>query len=504
MNYITHNDFGLFETEQLSVDFISFNIHQIGSQQISRIASYFQDLGFNSYLKKREENKSREELNIDLKNKFELTFILNVPYQKEIIQLQFPGVSGAQFYQLIKKKTIQYEKLTKFDLILNRFDLVYERIDKSTDKIDSKRFINSCFQQFQDDHPHKNLVVEKNKKGLVFKIGNRKSQNYYRVYTKDNFLRFEIEIKRNFIKDLNQLLIQKDFEEFEKMLCYQFYKQSFQLFHSSTQPSHLDWLMNRIRPYQNRNLNLPLLKTSLINSHYINSDYVFKGFQQKSHFITFLQFLVYAQTLNYKIDSLGTTSYRLVQFRVQDFLKYRKLSSNYYQLKKLIEFFDELQQNSLIQYFSDDYYRGLVTVPEVKLYKNNEKVWVANIWIAEELFDYLHPFIFEDLFQNKLTKDQFQVLFEIIRVYSSRDLQKEFHFKQFLDTYTTSLSNQQKTKIKQYFINYLAILQKQQKINEEILLLPSNQVSQIDKLTTSDLSKNKIIVAFEYINIQFI
>ena len=66
-----------------------------------------------------------------------------------------------------------------------------------------------------------------------------------------------------------------------------------------------------------------------------------------------MQFLVYAQTLNYKIDSLGTTSYRLVQFRVQNFLKYRKLSSNYYQLKKLIEFFDELQTNSLIKFYSN-------------------------------------------------------------------------------------------------------------------------------------------------------
>jgi hypothetical protein len=55
-----------------------------------------------------------------------------------MIQLQFPGVSGKQFYQLIKQKSIQWEKLTKFDLILSRFDLVYQRINKSNDKINSK------------------------------------------------------------------------------------------------------------------------------------------------------------------------------------------------------------------------------------------------------------------------------------------------------------------------------------------------------------------------------
>jgi hypothetical protein len=175
MNKITPEDFGFFQSESLNIDSIGFNLTNLDSNQILKLASYFQTLGFNSYQKNREENKSREELNIDLTNKFELTFILNFPYQKEMIQLQFPGVSGKQFYQLIKQKTIQWEKLTKFDLILSRFDLVYQCINKSNDKIDSKKFINSCFQQFQDYHPHKNLVVEKNKKGLLFKIGNRRS-----------------------------------------------------------------------------------------------------------------------------------------------------------------------------------------------------------------------------------------------------------------------------------------------------------------------------------------
>ena len=34
MNQVTHHDFGSFETESLSVDFISFNIKRITSHQI--------------------------------------------------------------------------------------------------------------------------------------------------------------------------------------------------------------------------------------------------------------------------------------------------------------------------------------------------------------------------------------------------------------------------------------------------------------------------------------
>lgn len=46
-------------------------------------------------------------------------------YQKEIIQLQFPGVSGKQFYRLIKEKAIQWKNFP---------NPVFSRLD----------FINSC------------------------------------------------------------------------------------------------------------------------------------------------------------------------------------------------------------------------------------------------------------------------------------------------------------------------------------------------------------------------
>jgi len=128
-----------------------------------------------------------------------------------------------------------------------------------------------------------------------------------------------------------------------------------------------------------------------------------------------LQFLVYAQTLNYRSDSLGTTRYRLVQFRVRDFLKYKKESSNYFQLKKLI---------------SDKKYRPL-----------------------EKGLGFVHPFVLPDLFQTKLTKHQFQVQFYIIQTFSSVGIQKTFYLKEFLQAYPSTLTNQEKANIKRYFIN---------------------------------------------------
>ena len=108
MNKIFQYDFQSFESERVKVDFISFNATKLSSSlQTSQIATYFQNLGFNCYFKNLESNKRREGCsNNHFQNKFELNIILNVPYQKEIMQIQFPGLSANQFYQLIKQKSI--------------------------------------------------------------------------------------------------------------------------------------------------------------------------------------------------------------------------------------------------------------------------------------------------------------------------------------------------------------------------------------------------------------
>ena len=67
----------------------------------------------------------------------------------------------------------------------------------------------------------------------------------------------------------------------------------------------------------------------------------------------------------------------------------------------------------------------LVTLPEVSVYKLEQNILMVEIWITEKLFNYLYPFLFSDIFQQKLTKHQFQVLFEIIKTYSSIHLTKE-------------------------------------------------------------------------------
>jgi hypothetical protein len=417
-----------------------------------------------------------------------------------MMQIQFPGGSANHFYKLIKQKKIPWEKLTKFDIVLSRFDLVYERRNKPTDKISATEFINSSFVEFQDLHPFKNLLAERNRKGLLFKIGHRKGRRHYRIYTgkHPNSLRFEAEMKGDLIKDFRDLLIAATFEQhdFESRLSYQFFKYSFEIFSSLNQSSHIDWLAARIRPYQYRNA---FSSELAIHSDYLNQmDY--KLLKEKQHLITLLRLLAYVKKLKYTNKSL-TSEFRRYRFPLRDFLNYNNLTPNYYQVKKLKTFFDMVKTNFVIESFSNKHYHMLITIPEVSVYKSEQNILMVEVWIAEELFNYLHPFLFSDLFQQKLTKHQFQVLFEIIKTYTSIHLRKEFNIQQFIHSYPSTLNGKLKIKIKEHFIQYLQVLENQLKIKAKVLLLPSNEIHNIHQLTYNHLRKNKTIVAFEIIDI---
>ena len=103
-------------------------------------------------------------------------------------------------------------------------------------------------------------------------------------------------------------------------------------------------------------------------------------------------------------------------------------------------------------------------------------------------------------FSQKLTRHQFQVLFEIIKTYSSIHLRKEFNITEFLDNYPSVLSNQHKRQIREDFIHYLKILHQEQKLQDKVLDLSSKKILHISDLNSS----HSQIAVFESINVQFL
>lgn len=85
--------------------------------------------------------------------------------------------------------------------------------------------------------------------------------------------------------------------------------------------SYLDWLVLKLRPIRKQ----PTLQSGL-NSEYIKSEII----ADIRSFVMLLQFLNYAQNLDFEIQYLEKTPYRVVNFRLQDFLQYPFANQNYF------------------------------------------------------------------------------------------------------------------------------------------------------------------------------
>lgn len=81
-----------------------------------------------------------------------------------------------------------------------------------------------------------------------------------------------------------------------------------------------------------------------------------------------------------------------------------------------------------------------MTIPEVKLTKSNRNTWYTRVWVAEELFYYSYPFMIPNV-TGKQTRDQFEVQFKVIQIFSTINIEKKFLINDFLDSYSSSLSN---------------------------------------------------------------
>ena len=87
--------------------------------------------------------------------------------------------------------------------------------------------------------------------GLILRIGSRQSSNYCRVYEKNNGLEFELKMKKEVLKSVQEFLFSDRIEEFEDTLAKHFYRQ----YRSSIvlDSCYTDWLLIRLRKiFQNQ------------------------------------------------------------------------------------------------------------------------------------------------------------------------------------------------------------------------------------------------------------
>ena len=472
-----------FESENIVVDYLSFKFQHLEDWKEKELASYLLKLGFNCY---KESGKLRKPIKtpifMGLKNIHEACFVVDNPYWQGTV-VTFSGLSAKFFYMLLQEKKLRGEAF--YDSILGRFDIYYRREDRKTDKTLPEDFLEACHKKVRKTN--QNVSFEKNQKGLILKLGNRKGNNYCRIYKEKTSLKFEYEMKGQLLRKYHSLLISNCLEELENLMCEGFLRHFGKLL--PLEESFTDWLVVKLRPLRKQKLSF-----ATFHSHYLEEKKFSEGGERKKFFML-LQFLNYAQNLDYERGALGSTTYRQVIFQVKDFLEYQKKSNNYYQLKKLIEFFDELQTNSLIKFFSDKEYRSLVTIPEVALTKGKQNCWVGRVWISEELFRYSHPFILPNLITKKLTKHEVEVQFKVIQVFSSVNIAKTFWIKDFFEDYSVKLTNQQKTKMKNYFIECLQQYKEHGLVDGNYKIISKGKAYSTKKLTSKVISEG--FIAYE-------
>jgi len=293
-------------------------------------------------------------------------------------------------------------------------------------------------------------------------------------------------MKKGFIQKYHTLLVQNRLEEFEYHLTQYFLYRFGKLLPLNY--SYLDWLVIKLRPVRKQ----PSLPSGL------NSDYIKSEISMDTRtFVSLIQFLNYAQHLDFEIQYLYGIPYRRVIFKLRDFLKFQDpmiKSTNHYQLEKIKKFFKKLQKGAFLTSFSDTSFQSLVAMPQVKLEKcSKQKCWIGKVCLVEELFYYKYPFCLPDFFQQKLTKHEFEVRVKVFKTFSSINIEKVFLIKDFFLNYRSILSNQQKTKMKTYFIESVKLLEKHHLIESNYKIISNGLLVDIDELTTTNIEQGFVI-----------
>jgi hypothetical protein len=214
----------------LTVDYITFNLRN-GKSQIQEIAKIFNFLySFDSYLF--DSNKryfKKQEILVNHKTvndkTYQLIFAINSSEHKaNTVLIQFAKLNAGYLYEILKNGQFSWQSFDHFDLILGRIDINYIRKKKLIDDLDFLDFAERSSQKYQKRYPQAitQPVLESG-----FAVGTRKGDYFLRVYrTKDNFLKFELEIKKAKAKAYQSYLLKlpQTFLEFEDLVATRFYQ----------------------------------------------------------------------------------------------------------------------------------------------------------------------------------------------------------------------------------------------------------------------------------------
>ena len=130
------------------------------------------------------------------------------------------------FYKLIQTQIFDC-RLLKFDqqiLSLGRIDLCFSRpndwshTSKSFDK-----FLVDSRSQIQNSTNTRHIKLQGFPNGKMLKVNRRNNSRHYRVYQRDESVRFELELKHRQTKLVQDYLFENQLDVFEHQLVIQYF-----------------------------------------------------------------------------------------------------------------------------------------------------------------------------------------------------------------------------------------------------------------------------------------
>jgi len=252
-----------FESENLVVDWISFNIQGSidGHKLALGLTKYFNPsvlsddiptIGFSGYKKK---------YNVSVRQYTE-----SKGYWVGT-QITFSGKNAAYFYKLIKTQKFDWN-LLKFGghtLSLARFDLCFSRTNDLNHTIKLfDGFLVDSRSQIQNQTTTRYIKLEDFPDGKMLKVNRRNNSLHYRVYQKDERVRFELEFKHRQTQSVQDYLFHNHLDIFEHKLVLQFFKYSGQVLRLDYQ--YADWILDFRRKYRLVNPSNKTLLTSYLEN----------------------------------------------------------------------------------------------------------------------------------------------------------------------------------------------------------------------------------------------
>lgn len=390
-------------------------------------------------------------MNYDSQNQFQVAFWQH-EYHPEVksfwegTKIHFSGTNAAQIYKIIQAQKFNWNIFQPYKLSLSRFDLCYFKEIKIESQVDLESFMNKCCQKTFARSKKYIAEYTRNPRGLILRIGNRKSPNFFRIYQQKNGIRFELEMKNQPVKSVQDSLFMNHIKDFEEKLTRHFYQHSKKVL--VLDDLYTDWLID-----YSRETNKPI--DSLVTS-YLKTN-IWGNLDNKKYIFRLLQFLSFSRWYFTNQKIIYSQKYYVIHFRVRDFMDFIKIKNkNHYQLTKIRNFLQDLKQNTpSVTIFSDDYFRSAATISYVNIGKK-QNVWFARVLIAQELYFYKFPFSLPDSFLSYQTDHQLQVKLQIIQATSTHSLEKKFYVNHFLSQF--NVSKQKQAYIKKLIVqefNYL-------------------------------------------------